>query len=160
MVGPIVTITLNNNVLCNAENDGSAIANATGGSGNYTYAWDNGETTQTASALDAGTHMVTVTDGNSCSGSANITITEPTALSVSVVVTDASCGNADGDVTANASDGTGNYTYVWDNGGTTQTISNLSANTYTVTVTDDNNCSANASGTISDVGGVTANIFE
>lgn len=41
------------------------------------------------------------------------------------------------------------YVYNWSNGSSTQNISNLSAGTYTVTVTDANGCSQNQTETIS-----------
>jgi len=53
---------------------------ATGGNGTNTFAWDNGETTVTATMLDAGLHTVTVTDALGCETTCMVTITEPTAL--------------------------------------------------------------------------------
>ncbi len=67
-------------VVCNGESNGAATVTATGGNAPYSYSWDNGETTATASALDAGLHSVTVTDAKGCSATATMTINEPEVL--------------------------------------------------------------------------------
>jgi hypothetical protein len=67
-------------VLCNGESNGSAKVTAGGGSGGYTYLWDDGETSATATTLNAGSHSVTVTDSKGCTKSASVTITQPDIL--------------------------------------------------------------------------------
>ena len=57
-------------------------------------------------------------------------------------------GANDGSASANVTGGTIPYNYTWNTGGTTQTISNLSAGTYSVTVTDNNGCTATDSVTV------------
>ena len=116
----------------------------TGGTGNYTYAWDNGETSEDLSNIGAGTYAVTATDENGCSASIEIELTEPDELIITKSVSEFACGyNVSGynlndgfvDITVNG--GTGNYTYVWSNGETSQDLENISAGTYTVTATDE-----------------------
>ncbi|SHG03396.1 SprB repeat-containing protein, partial [Mariniphaga anaerophila] len=68
------------------ESDGVATVTVSGGVEPYSYLWDNNETTATASQLNAGTHSVTITDGNGCKTSCEVTITEPGQLSCSVVM--------------------------------------------------------------------------
>ena len=51
---------------CNGGSDGSINLTATGGSGSYTYSWDNGSTSEDPSSLSAGTYVVTVTDTWGC----------------------------------------------------------------------------------------------
>src|SRR5690606_35600570 len=53
---------------CFGENNGTATVTATGGTGDYTYTWSNGQTTTTPTVggLAPGTHSVTVTDSNGC----------------------------------------------------------------------------------------------
>jgi hypothetical protein len=54
--------------------DGEAIANAMGGTGNYTFVWSNGTTNQLLSGASSGQYLVTVTDGNGCSVSTTVDI--------------------------------------------------------------------------------------
>lgn len=134
----LTTTVMITNVSCNGGNDGDAMAMPSGGTGTYTYLWSNGQTTQTATGLTANSYTVTVTDQNLCSVTASVTITEPTALTASIMSTNVSCNSAnDGDAMVMAAGGpSGTYTYLWSNGQTTQTATGLAAGNYTVTVTD------------------------
>ncbi len=142
------------NPTCNGDSDGSATVTPTGGTAPYTYLWSDGQTTATASNLVAGTYTVLVTDANNCSfnmnGANSITITEPAVLdpsTISVSITHVSCnGDSNGSATVTPTGGTAPYTYLWSDGQTTATASNLAAGTYTVLVTDANNCSFNMNG--------------
>ncbi|MDX1477443.1 MAG: M12 family metallo-peptidase [Saprospiraceae bacterium] len=71
-----VTIVSSSNVSCGSTNDGSATAQATGGTGNYSYSWSNGEQGATATSLSGGTHTVTVNDGAG-TATASVTINDP-----------------------------------------------------------------------------------
>lgn len=123
--------------------DGTAIVdNVTGGSGNYTYAWANGETTSSISNLAAGVYPVTVTDANTgCSGVGSATIGSLGGPNATVDnVADVTCnGGADGEIMITVIGGAGN-TYAWSNGETTEDISGLSAGNYTGTITSSNGC--------------------
>ncbi|SFT87529.1 Por secretion system C-terminal sorting domain-containing protein [Lishizhenia tianjinensis] len=146
----VAAATVDANVSCNAGADGAATASATGGTAPYAYLWDNGATSASITGLAAGTYSVDVTDANGCVSSANITITEPTLLVASTTLdSDVSCnGGTDGGATASATGGTAPYTYAWDNGDITASITNVAAGTYTVTVTDANACTATETITI------------
>lgn len=130
-------------VLCFGGNTGSATVAAQNANGNVTYAWSTNpvQTGTTASGLTAGTYTVTVTDASQCSNTTSVIITGPAAaLSASLTPTNPSCSTP-GSISVSASGGTSGYTYLWSEGAQTGTsINNLSAGTYTVTVTDQNAC--------------------
>ena len=134
-------------VSCNGASDGSIDVTVTGGAGNYTYSWNNGETTEDISDLTAGTYTLTVTDDNGCQQDITVEITESDEMTISETHSDysgfgVSCnGASDGSIDVTVTGGTGNYTYLWSNGETTEDLSDIAAGTYTVTATDENGCS-------------------
>lgn len=142
-----VTVTVTGtNVTCFGLNNGYATAVGSGGWAPYTYLWSNGLTTQTIGGLAPGTYYVTVTDIDLGFGVGSITITQPPQLGVTVYGESQICGLVpDGKATAVPFGGTPPYTYLWSNGGTTAQITGLAGGTYTVTVTDANNCTASGS---------------
>jgi hypothetical protein len=137
---------------CGAAN-GSASVTVTNGTPPYTYLWDDPGTqsTDTASALAAGTYSVTVTDSSGCTASANTTVGNTGAPNVSISVSSASCsGMCNGSATATATGGSAPYTYLWDDPAATTVLTavGLCAGTYTIMVTDSLGCVAFASDTI------------
>jgi hypothetical protein len=148
-------ITATTDVSCNGGSNGTATVTATGGTAPYTYAWNDagGQTTSAATGLAAGNYTVTVTDNNSCTQTAVANITEPTALTATIVSqTDISCFSLnDGSAVVGASGGSAPYIYSWSPASSTSaTINNLSAGTYTATVTDNNGCQQSAIASISE----------
>ena len=136
-------VTASGNVSCFGAADGTASANGGGGNGSYSYEWNIGETTASVSGLGAGTYTVTVTDGEQCTATATVTITEPPLLEANASATPQMAnGSSDGTAAANPSGGTPNYTYNWSNGEMTASITGLLPGSYTVTVTDENGCTA------------------
>lgn len=146
---PAITATNSvTNVLCNGNSDGSATVTASGGTGTLTYSWTPaGGNAAAATNLPAGSYTCTITDANGCSTTSQATITQPNALSAPVTVTPMGC-NTTTSASANVSGGTGPYTYSWSSGGTGQTESNLGAGSYTLTVTDANNCNVTTQFTV------------
>ncbi|UTW67759.1 gliding motility-associated C-terminal domain-containing protein [bacterium SCSIO 12643] len=134
-------------VSCNGVCDGSATVTATGGTNPITITWPGGATGGTQNNLCAGTYVVTATDANSCSNTISITITEPNALSISLAQVGTILCNGDSTVTINSTvtGGTPTFSYLWSTGSTNANLVNTGAGTYTVTVTDDNGCTATAS---------------
>ncbi|HIO71576.1 MAG TPA: PKD domain-containing protein, partial [Flavobacteriales bacterium] len=149
--------TIDTNVSCNLGSDGSIDLTVTGGTPTYTYAWSNSATSQDLSNIGAGSYTVTVTDANGCIDSTTVVITEPIALTVVITTVNPNCGLSDGSVTATPTGGSGSYTYIWDDSGTSTnaTVNNLGAGTYNVTVTDSLGCQVLGSGVITDVPGGT-----
>ena len=137
----VITFTVFNDP-CNGSCNGTATANVIGGTPPYTYNWSNGQTTDPATNLCAGSYIVTVTDANGCTSNNSVTITQPTAISANPTATATSCSMAcDGTASAAPTGGTGAYTYNWLPGGqTTSTVTGLCPGNYSVVVTDKNGC--------------------
>ncbi len=133
-------------VSCHGLEDGSAFVFVGGGAPPYQFDWDNGESSDTAVALNAGGHFLVITDNNNCVDFGKIQINQPDLLTIATQTTTVSCpGNSDGTITASPMGGTPPYFYTWDanaNNQTTPTATGLAIGTYSVTVTDDNGCTA------------------
>lgn len=139
------------NTSCNGSSDGNADLSVSGGTTPYFYSWSNGAVSEDLSSIGAGTYTVVVTDLNGCSVSATITLTEPDVLTTTLTPStyaggfNVSCeGSADGSITTASNGGTAPYTYVWSDGSTADNLSMIESGNYTVTITDQNGCSASA----------------
>ena len=162
--GPSITISSVTDIACNGASNGAISTSVTGGTAPYQYSWSNSATTKNINSLTAGPYQFTVTDANGCTAVQTVNITQPSALVTSANTTQASCGNSDGSVSVTVSGGTSPYTYSWNTGATTTSLSSVGAGTYTVTVNDKDGCSdvtqvsvSNASGpqvTIDSVGNI------
>lgn len=141
------------NVSCNGLSDGIADFVVTGGLGTLNYVWSNGGLGSFQADLSAGNYTVTVTDSLGCEGIGNVTVLEPAALGISFTTTDPTCGNSDGIITAAVQGGSGIFDYEWSTADVNATITNLSSGTYSVTITDSDDCTAMAATTIGNVGG-------
>ncbi|MCF8244940.1 MAG: gliding motility-associated C-terminal domain-containing protein [Saprospiraceae bacterium] len=110
--------------------------------------WSNGMTTSTISGLNGAVYTVTVTNSAGCTASASVVVSAPTAP-VSVTINQqqgVDCqGENSGILQAMTSGPGNNFIYVWSNGGSQPTASSLIAGTYSVTVSNENGCSATAS---------------
>jgi gliding motility-associated-like protein len=137
---------------------GSATVTPNGGTAPYSYLWSDGQTTQTATGLPAGTYTVTITDSTGCSATTTVTLQAPAVPSLSVSSTQTSCTTASGTATAAVTGGTSPYTYLWSDGQSTQTATGLAAGTYTVTVTDANGCTQTQTVTIASPGAITLSV--
>lgn len=130
-----------------ADGAGGAVETSIeGGSGDFSYSWNTGDTTMNLSGLTAGTYSVTVTDNQtSCTATASVDVTAPDGLTCQVVIVEESQAGNDGEVTVEVEGGTAPFSYLWSTGDTTQTISGLGQGSYSVTVTDANGCSTECS---------------
>lgn len=128
--------------LCSSENSGMITVNVTGGTPTFSFAWSDPALFGPVVNVPAGEYSVTVLDANGLSATASIAISEPDALVVSETHTDASCDNlSDGAIDLVVAGGTAPFAFSWNNGESTEDLSNLSEGNYTVTVTDQNGCS-------------------
>lgn len=139
------------NVSCFGASTGAINVNVAGGTLPYTFSWSNGATTEDLIGAAANTYTLTVTDANNCSRTYTNTITQPTALVLSLAnTTNVGCaGGNNGALDITVSGGKAPYTYAWSNSAATQDITGLTAGSYTVTVTDSNNCTIAGTYTIS-----------
>jgi hypothetical protein len=149
------TFTLSTtNVSCNGGSNGSAtVTSITGGTGPFTFTWSGGTAGGNAigmarTGFGAGNYSVTVSDAASCQAFGTFTITQPTALvlgapSYSPAVVgpfNIGCFGGSTTITVNPSGGTPPYSYAWSPGGGSLQSNGVTAQTYTVTVTDANGC--------------------
>jgi hypothetical protein len=112
----------------------STVLTATGG---VTYLWSNGENTPNITVTNGGVYTVTVTNVTNSTATATVTITENALPILTVTGITAFCTGTTTTLTA-----TGGNTYAWSNGTTTATNTVSAANTYTITATTANGCTA------------------
>jgi PKD repeat protein len=129
---------------CYGDSTASIDLSVTGGTLPYAYLWSNGATTQDLSGIPAGSYSVTVTDAKGCTVTQSAIVTQPSMpLLATGTYVDVTCfGSATGSIDLTVSGGTPPYAYLWSNGATTQDLSSLVAESYSVTVTDAHGCSA------------------
>lgn len=144
----IIVNLIKTDASCFGLADGTATALVSGGNGGFSYEWSNGDVDAIATDLPAGDHSVTVTDAMGCTAIAGITVEQPPLLEPSITGTNVSCTQL-GFASVSATGGTGAYSYEWSTGETTTGIDSLTSGSYTVTVTDENNCKSTASIVIS-----------
>jgi gliding motility-associated-like protein len=148
---PVQGHIVSQNVLCYGQNTGSAHAIFSGGTGNLSYSWSNGQASPEITALAAGLYTVTVTDSLSCSKTASVLIQEPDEIIISNdFIIDVSCfGYSDGSIGLTTTGGTGELEFDWLFNGmsfaqVTEDITNLQAGIYHLMVTDSAGCTAAA----------------
>jgi gliding motility-associated-like protein len=159
--GPSISLVSSSDITCNGLNDGTATVSGTGGTGSLTYLWTPGSLSGTSqTGLLGGIYTVTVTDGGGCSNSLQVTINEPSALTLTQgTITPANCGANDGGASVTANGGTGTLSYSWSpTGGNAAVASNIAGGTYTITATDQNSCTASVSLVVNTLGGPTVSV--
>jgi len=139
--GPKIALKTVTHNICYGEKMGVLDITLTGGTTPYSIQWSNGEITEDLSNLGSGIYDILVTDNTGCLATATFGIEQPVFLNVSTVVEDASCSGSDGKAVALAGGGAKPYFYQWSNGNTGPVAQNLSAGIYTLTLTDNKNCS-------------------
>jgi len=149
--GTVLNETITNE-LCGAG-AGAIDLFITGGSGTFTYLWDNTEITEDISGLTGGTYSVIVTDqGDGCIIEGTYFVDNiVTIFNGSATVTDENCGQADGSIDVTLSGAT-TYTYSWDSGQTTEDITGLTPGTYVLTATSAEGCDTTMTYVVTDLG--------
>ncbi len=148
--GVIATMGAPVSVSCFGGTNGSVTATYAGGNGPYTYNWNTSpaQTTPNATGLTAGSYMVTATDADGCTSTANVVITEPPVLTIAVTATpSAVCLGQPVSLGSTVTGGTATYTVLWSPinlTGPTQSVIPQATGTYTADVTDNNGCTATA----------------
>ena len=146
---PVINAVNAIDITCYGYGNGSITINSTGGSGAVQYSIDGGTTFQSSnnfSNLNIGNYNIVVLDTNGCTAISTAAIAQPAAINLNPSSLPVSCfGGNNGTTSVIAGGGISPYTYSWSVGGTNSSANNLSAGTYTVTVTDANNCTATAS---------------
>ena len=164
----VVTTTVLQNVLCNNENTGAIRATVTGGTPPYTYLWSTNETTQEISGLPIGGYVVYVRDsrfvdkglsGHYCFAQVQTFINSPNEIEFNEQIIHPTCHNySDGSISLNITGGESPYTYEWEDGSTQSSRTNLSAGTYSVIITDDNNCKVTGVFTVNNPDAIVVNL--
>lgn len=136
---PLTLVSSYTATIC-GTNSGTATVNAAGGTAGYSYFWDPAsQTTQTIINLEAGTYTSTVTDANGCIQTSSVTIPS-NAITISTASIPSACDVNTGSATVTPNNGTPPFVYLWNTGETSQTITGLGIGTYTVMVSDSNDC--------------------
>ncbi|MCB0542351.1 MAG: gliding motility-associated C-terminal domain-containing protein [Saprospiraceae bacterium] len=148
------TPNINSNVTgstCDLDN-GSINLTVSGGVTPYTFTWSGGQTTEDLSNIPAGSYDVTVTGANGCTSTANINVpnNNPPITINGNVMANTTCNGGNGSISITATPPNPAYTYIWSNGATTTTLTNLPPGTYDVTVSAGGTCTQTASFTVPD----------
>lgn len=153
---PIISGGTPTSTTCSQNNGSITGVSASGGNGNLSFTWTDAggatvSTNQQLNGVAAGNYTLTVEDATGCVATKSFTITDQAAPQLSGgTVTPPTCGENNGSVTGvSASGGTAPLTYVWREGttivGNSVNLINVGPGTYTLTVTDANDCSDNIS---------------
>ena len=147
--------------LCDGDANGFIKITPQSGLPPYMYMWDGGETVDSIFGLSANTYTVTVTDNDGCSTIEMVTLTNPSPLDLTLTDSEISCYNeCDGSISTVVSGGASPYSYEWSDGTTMDDISNLCEGTYTVTITDANDCTIEEEITFANPSEITASIAQ
>jgi hypothetical protein len=145
----LVNTLANTTLLCYGNTNGTISSTTVGGTGSYSYLWNDplAQTTATATGLSVGTYTVTVTDILGCQDVDSVTLTQPDSLTLSETHLNITCfGGYNGAINATASGGSGTLRYSI--GGPFQLSGNFTGLTpglYVLSVKDSNNCTKSIS---------------
>lgn len=140
----VVAIPSATNVSCFGKADGAVSSSVNGGTTPYYYYWTpQGSSSVTVGGLVAGSYSLFVADSTGCLATTEISLTSPSAITNTNVITPSTCGYSNGSATVNLSGSGGVYTYTWNPTNThNNSISNVLGGNYTLSVLDNLNCPA------------------
>ncbi len=136
-------------VSCFNAADGTIHLSVEGGTAPYQYAWSTGATTRDIQNLRAGYFEVEIKDQNGCLVFGEYQVDEPDPLIPEIITTNASCLADTGSISVAVTGGMSPYMYNWSNDSSGAILHGLGVGTYTVTITDGNNCNKTATTSIS-----------
>ena len=131
---------------CFGSFDGELSVEVGGGIEPYFYVWNQGGTGPGQAGLGTGTYSVTATDNHGCTAETSAVLSEPQLLTAAIAEwQNIDCNQPEGWANLITGGGMPAYTYVWSNNSTQEDAVFSSGGTYTVTVTDANNCTTTSS---------------
>ncbi|MBA3665552.1 MAG: hypothetical protein H0W61_15295, partial [Bacteroidetes bacterium] len=160
--GPTAIATTTVGATCNSNNGSLTFGAPTGGTGPYSFSFNNGPFTATSPVnnLVGGTYTVTVKDFNGCTFSTSVVVpTTPSISAVGVSTTAATCNQANGSMTVTSvTGGQAAYTYAFNGGGfiATNNIGGLTAGGQVIVVKDVNGCTFTVNPVVPNLGGPSA----
>tara|TARA_R110002012_G_scaffold6480_7_gene29956 strand:- start:15123 stop:24740 length:9618 start_codon:yes stop_codon:yes gene_type:complete len=128
-------------VLCGDQNDWEIISTVTGGIPGYNYIWSNGDISPNLTNVLPGEYTLSISDQYGCVTSNTITLVPPPTLTANATTVNTTCFDGDdGSIQLAPAGGSPPYTYIWDNGGSSNTTNNLVAGIYQVSIIDSKGC--------------------
>lgn len=150
-----IAVSSKTDALCYGASNATITVTSTGGTGNIRYYLNTAPTVPNSSGvftgLPAGSYVVTANDDNNCTITLNVTVGQPSLLTLQPSITNASCfGQANGKVVLTGAGGTAPYSYAADNinFNGSGTFDLLLAGNYTWYVKDAHGCRANVATTV------------
>ena len=140
-----ITVTYSSTPSLCTSSTGTAALTPTGGTAPYTYLWYTSpvQTTATATSLAPGNYNFKVTDAVGCVRTGAVTVAPVSVINGSFTSTSPLCTTSTGAASVTATGGVAPYTYVWNTGATSSSISSLPAGYYSVIITDAMSCHVN-----------------
>ena len=147
-------------ISCYGDSDGEIDIEINGGTGPF-YNYLNGvfQPNWLSTNLSAGSYNNEIIDANGCTITNTIILNEPSPIISTLSTANISCnGLCDGQISSSISGGVNPYFFSWNNNTNSNNIDSICAGTYTLTITDNNNCIESLSSTIIEPNPISINI--
>jgi gliding motility-associated-like protein len=154
-----MVVDLTPTATCEGQSNGVIGTTLTEGIPTIDYIWSNGSMDENVMDLAPGDYTITVTDINGCEAIETVTV-EEYQLSISFEVEDVCVGSNTGSITAVIENSEGAVSYDWSNGGITNPLQGIGAETYTVDATDALGCTVSGSTSLQEFDSPTAEASE